>query len=222
MTTRPAIIDALTLDVRTEAHANPAAPSSVWQHAGEWAFKQRSWLPVPIALVLLLVQVGKTDGDAPVAIGMLIVAGGEIVRLWTVRHIGVISRTRSTRWGPLVVSGPYRLVRNPIYVGNWLIWTGFTTWSALLWMLPVAWVIFALQYAAIVQWEEQRLLAHFGQPYGEYLKAVPRWFPRQASEIGPATPVVPHAWSAVLFSERGTLGAIGLMALLLTLSRALL
>ena len=42
-----------------------------------------------------------------------------------VHHIGVISRTRSDRLGPLVASGPFALVRNPLYLGNIALWVGF-------------------------------------------------------------------------------------------------
>lgn len=207
----------MSVDIRT--NQNAAASPSVWDQAGAWAFRQRSWLPVPIALILLLVRAGDTPGDIPLRAGIALVCAGEALRFWTVRHIGVISRTRSTRWGPLVVSGPYRLMRNPIYVGNWLLWTGFVVWSGLLWMLPAAWLVFGLQYAAIVRWEEQRLLAHFGQPYADYMRAVPRWWPRgpvPAPETGNL-----HPWNEVAFSERGTLAAIVAMAMLLTVKRVL-
>jgi protein-S-isoprenylcysteine O-methyltransferase Ste14 len=190
--------------------------SQFWNQAGEWAFKQRSWLPVPIALVLLASSNWQIPGDIPIRAGIALVAFGEFLRFWTVRQIGVISRTRATRWGPLVVSGPYRLVRNPIYVGNWFLWTGFVVWSGLLWMLPVAWLVFGLQYAAIVRWEEQRLLAHFGEPYARYMLAVRRWCPGTLLPP-PESPGDPHPWNEVLFSERGTLAAIIAMAILLTL-----
>jgi protein-S-isoprenylcysteine O-methyltransferase Ste14 len=199
--------------------AQVTSSASAWQQAGEWAIKQRSWLPVPIALMLLLLRIGQVEGDIPVRAGIALVGFGEFLRLWTVRHIGVISRTRSARWGPLVISGPYRLVRNPIYVGNWFIWTGFVVWSGLLWMLPIAWLIFGLQYAAIVRWEEQRLLAHFGPPYAEYCRSVQRWWP--GSLLPPSADAEPHPWNAVLFSERGTLAAIAAMAFLLTVRRIL-
>jgi protein-S-isoprenylcysteine O-methyltransferase Ste14 len=190
------------------------SPSARHQ-AGEWAFKQRSWLPVPIAVVLIASRAWHIDGDIPIRAGIILVAFGEFLRLWTVRQIGVISRTRSARWGPLVVSGPYRIVRNPIYVGNWFIWTGFVVWSGLLWMLPIAWLIFGLQYAAIVRWEETRLRDHFGAPYDDYCRAVARWWP--GTPLPPSEATAPHAWKAVLFSERGTLAAIAVMATLLTL-----
>ncbi len=113
--------------------------------AGAWLFRYRSSLPVPLALILLLVRKGQVTSPWVLFGGPMLVVVGEGIRLWGVRHIGTISRTRTTRYGPLITGGPYGVVRNPLYVGNWFLWTGFAVWSGLLWMIPVAWVIFAVQ-----------------------------------------------------------------------------
>src|SRR5262245_58515602 len=109
---------------------------------GEWAFRQRSWLPVPLALVLILVRWREADSSLLFLAGIGLVAAGLAIRFWAVRHIGTISRTRANRQGPLIVTGPYAWVRNPLYVGNWLMWTGFALASELLWMVPIAWAVF--------------------------------------------------------------------------------
>jgi len=181
---------------------------------GAWLFRYRSSLPVPLALILLLVRKGQVDARWVFIIGPLLAAVGEGVRLWAVRHIGTISRTRTTRYGPLIAAGPYAIVRNPLYVGNWFLWTGFAVWSGLLWMLPVAWVIFVVQYRAIARWEGSFLRGIYHEAYDDYARNVrawvPRWPPHAAEAAGPL-----HPWSAVFFSERGTLLAAGLMAILL-------
>jgi protein-S-isoprenylcysteine O-methyltransferase Ste14 len=187
--------------------------------AGAWLFRYRSFLPVPLALVLLLVRNGESHAGGIVFAGVLLVAAGQGLRLWAVRHIGTISRTRTTRYGPLMTAGPYAIVRNPLYVGNWLLWTGFAVWSRLLWMVPIAWLVFYAQYGAIAKWEAAFIRSKYLDAYDQYARDVrpwlPRWPPRPA--LASVTPL--HPWREVFFSERGTLLAAGLMALLLTLKQ---
>lgn len=187
--------------------------------AGAWLFRYRSSLPVPLALVLLLVRKGAVDAPWIVFLGPALVVVGEGVRLWAVRHIGTISRTRTTRYGPLITSGPYAMVRNPLYVGNWFLWTGFVVWSRLLWMLPIAWIIFGLQYRAIARWEAAFIRGIYTAQYDAYARGVRAWIPRwpRGSSGGGER----HPWRDVLFSERGTLIAAGAMAALLMLKESL-
>ena len=182
---------------------------------GEWAFRQRSWLPVPLGLVLVFVRYRQVEGAWPLAVGAAIVLAGLGTRMWAVRHIGTISRTRANRRGPLIESGPYALVRNPLYEGNFLIWTGFVFLSRLLWMLPIAWAVFAVQYGAIARWEQESLHVHYGADYDEFSGRIPAWWPRWRA-IGRAFERRSrHPWREVFFSERGTLAGAALMAALL-------
>jgi protein-S-isoprenylcysteine O-methyltransferase Ste14 len=185
---------------------------------GGWLFRQRTWLPLPLVAALLLIP---PEPDAPGAslwiTGALVVAIGEGIRLWAVHHIGAISRTRSDRLGPLVSSGPFALIRNPLYVGNILLWAGFAIAAQLVWFAPVAVVLLALEYHAIVRWEEGLLAKRIGESYEQYVARVPRWLPSMSSRPeAPATSVA-FSWRETLFSERGTLIAIGAGFLLLWL-----
>lgn len=184
--------------------------------AGAWLFRYRSFLPVPLALILLLVRAGQTDGVALITLGAIIVISGQLLRLWAVRHIGTISRTRTTRYGPLMTAGPYAIVRNPLYVGNWLLWTGFAVWSRLLWMIPVAWIIFFFQYRAIAGWEAAFIRSKYPGAYDDYARAVRPWMPRLPPRAALAAVAPLHPWGQVFFSERGTLIAVVVMAILLT------
>jgi len=189
---------------------------------GAWAFRQRSWLPVPLGMAVVVMRTGEVVGPWPVIAGVTLVAVGELLRLWAVRHIGTISRTRtSTRLGPLITSGPFRMVRNPLYLGNWLIWSGLVVASRLVWMLPVAWAVFALQYGTMVLWEEARLRSMFGRQYDRYARDVSRWVPVPGRPAILAPLRTCHPWSAVAFSERGTLMAVALVASLLALKALL-
>jgi protein-S-isoprenylcysteine O-methyltransferase Ste14 len=173
---------------------------------------------VPVALLLLLVRVGEArPSPALTASGVLLVAAGELLRLWAVRHIGVISRTRADRLGPLIVSGPFRIIRNPLYVGNLLLWSGFAVTARLLWMVPVVVLVIGFEYHAIVRWEEQLLLARRGDAYRAYTERVPRWLPSVRRRGAAAAPPAPYSWPDTLRSERGTLIAIAAGFLLLAL-----
>ena len=206
--------------------ATPAALYTPTQAApllvriGAWAFRQRSWLPVPLGLAVIALQTGKVEGPWPVIIGISTIIVGELMRLWAVRHIGTISRTRtSTRQGPLIASGPFRIVRNPLYLGNWMIWSGLVIASGLVWMLPIAWAVFALQYGTMVIWEEARLRSMFGRQYDRYARCVSRWMPGRPNELSPLP--TRHPWPDVAFSERGTVMAIVLVASLLAVKSLL-
>jgi protein-S-isoprenylcysteine O-methyltransferase Ste14 len=184
--------------------------------AGAWLFRYRSILPVPLALVLILVRKGEARFAWTVVIGVMLVFLGQALRLWAVRHIGTISRTRTTRYGPLMTAGPYAIVRNPLYVGNWLLWTGFAFWSRLLWMVPIAWLVFFAQYRAIAAWEAAFIRSKYLEAYDAYARQVRPWMPRWPTRaaLAPVSPL--HPWREVLFSERGTLLAVVLMAVLLS------
>jgi protein-S-isoprenylcysteine O-methyltransferase Ste14 len=195
------------------------ADMSLYGRLGEWAFRRRSWLPVPLALVLVFVRWREIDSAGVFLGGLALVVLGLAIRFWAVRHIGTISRTRANRQGPLVRTGPYAWVRNPLYVGNWLIWTGFALASELVWMVPVAWGVFAVQYGAIASWEEARLRGHYRAEYDAYARAVPRWIPWRPARGGAAPPA--FIWREALFSERGTLLAAAIMTALLLVKASL-
>jgi protein-S-isoprenylcysteine O-methyltransferase Ste14 len=121
---------------------------------------------------------------------------------------------RITEVRPLIDSGPFAWVRNPLYIGNILLWVGFAVTAQLLWLAPVIAVLLALEYHAIVRWEERLLETRMGESYRDYMRRVPRWIPRPgaraSSDHGAA-----FSWRQTLYSERGTLIGIAAGCLLL-------
>jgi protein-S-isoprenylcysteine O-methyltransferase Ste14 len=185
---------------------------------GGWLFKRRTWLPLPLALALLLIPSTAEPTLLLEVCGASLVACGELLRLWGVRHIGVISRTRSERLGPLVDRGPFGYVRNPLYLGNIGLWVGFAINAGLVWLAPILALVLGVEYHAIVRWEEGLLESRMGAPYRDYAARVPRWLPRFSSR--PQQQSDDHAlgrfsWRETLFSERGTLLAIAVGYLLI-------
>ena len=194
-------------------------PQDTTTQIGGWLFRHRTSLPLPVALVILTVPSGETSPSLfLVGIGVGITVVGELIRLWGVHHIGAISRTRSDRLGPLVASGPFALLRNPLYVGNIALWVGFALAARLVWLAPVVLVLLGLEYHAIVRWEESLLESRLGQAYRDYAARVPRWIPSfSRGDRGLRRLTDGFSWRATLFSERGTFVAMALGYVLLWL-----
>ena len=183
---------------------------------GGWLFRRRTWLPLPIALALVLLPSHPFASPFLRWSGVAVVGSGELLRLWAVRHIGVVSRTRSERLGPLVATGPFARLRNPLYFGNIALWVGFAASAGLIWLIPPIVLLLAFQYHAIVRWEERLLEGRLGDTYREYAARVPRWIPRASPvSVNPQRSSLTFSWRDTLFSERGTLLAIGAGYLLL-------
>ena len=195
----------------------PQGDPSCSVRVGAWLFRQRTWLPLPLIAAILLLPASRDVEPTPLWLsGAALVLAGEALRLWAVHHIGVISRTRSDRLGPLVSTGPFSLTRNPLYLANVALWVGFAMSARLLWLVPLLLVVLGLEYHAIVRWEEHLLTARLGDSYRAYAARVPRWVPARAP-INPASNPGAYSWRETFFSERGTLVAIAAGYLLLWL-----
>lgn len=76
-----------------------------------------------------------------------------------------------------VAAGPYKFVRNPMYIGGFLVLVGFGLYkrspAILLFALP--WLLLA--HLFVVFYEEPHLRTKFGSPYDAYCRSVRRWLP---------------------------------------------
>ncbi len=75
----------------------------------------------------------------------------------------------------LVTAGPYRFTRNPIYLGLFLIYLGFTLLAGTLWGILLSPFLFWTVTNAIVRLEEEYLQQKFRDEYTGYLSRVRRW-----------------------------------------------
>ena len=176
----------------SESERSPAA------RIGQVLFKHRGWLPVPFLAVPLLAPGQQTSTTW--AAGLVLIALGELVRIAGVAAAGTVTRRRSRDVQRLVTYGAFAWCRNPLYVGNFLAWMGFTVISGVFWFLPVAMVIFAIEYTLIVRYEEGVLESIFGQEYLDYKARTPRWFGRPPSHSTAGQ----HDWAEAIWSERST------------------
>jgi len=141
-------------------------------------FNFRSYTPIPFLILMLVFQKATVTS---MIIGFLIALTGELIRLWGVSWAGSETRTTGGVGGTfLIVSGPFAYVRNPLYVGNILLYTGSGVMSLALfpYLQIFALLFFSFQYYLIVKEEELFLITKFGKEFKDYIKSVPRFFPR--------------------------------------------
>jgi protein-S-isoprenylcysteine O-methyltransferase Ste14 len=153
-----------------------ASEQTLAAQIGAVLFRHRGWLPL-LFLGIPLVMPGSTS-PFRWQIGLALIVIGEAIRLAGVAAAGTVTRRRSRNVQRLVTYGIFAWVRNPLYVGNFLIWMGFVTISGVLWFLPAAILLFAVEYELIVRYEEGVLESIFGREYLDYKNSTPRWIPR--------------------------------------------
>lgn len=181
----------------------------------ERLFKMRSYTPLPFLAVMLVYAVPTVES---IVIGLVITVLGEAIRFWGVAIAGTETRTTGEPGATnLITDGPFGYVRNPLYVGNILMYTGFGVMSNALmpWLPLCALVYFVFQYAMIISREEQHLRQAFGEEYARYVKNVPRFVPRLTQYKGE------HSFHRGVDIKRGvtsetrTLQAFGLLLVIL-------
>ncbi|MEO7712146.1 MAG: isoprenylcysteine carboxylmethyltransferase family protein [Gemmatimonadaceae bacterium] len=195
----------MTPSTPTTPPATPGADSSISDaersagaRIGSVLFRHRGWLPVPFLLVPLLAR-GTPDAMNWI-LGVLLILLGEVIRLAGVAAAGTVTRRRSRTVQRLVTYGIFAWMRNPLYVGNFLIWMGFIVISDVLWFLPVAIALFAVEYTFIVLYEEGVLESIFGAEYLAYKHRTARWFPRPPADDEEGE----HHWDEAWRSETST------------------
>jgi protein-S-isoprenylcysteine O-methyltransferase Ste14 len=75
----------------------------------------------------------------------------------------------------LVMTGPYRFTRNPIYIGFVLVYFGLSIVLTSVWILLLLLPVLAILQRGVVLREEAYLERRFGEAYNTYAKRVPRW-----------------------------------------------
>jgi|SRR5580700_3200009 protein-S-isoprenylcysteine O-methyltransferase Ste14 len=143
-------------------------------------------LPPPILMLVLLLLSALLTSFAPIAV-LAIPFHGAIATLFVFTGVGFAAagffsfKYRRTPVQPgaeptqLVLSGPYRITRNPMYLGLLLISIGCLFAVESLWFLIPPILFFGLINFRLIPFEEQLLQEHFGVEYDAYRKRVRRW-----------------------------------------------
>ena len=149
---------------------------------------------------------------------LIVVAGllgliGAVLRVWGTAYLGYLTVHNSEMLaGSVMADGPYRYLRNPLYAG------ALFAMAATAFVMPpsgalVAAILLPVFYLRLALGEEAFLSATLGQPYRDYLAAVPRFIPRLRTSL-PHAGNRPH-WLTAIFSEIYPIGVfltVGVLA----------
>ena len=150
-------------------------------------------------------------------IGLTLIFIGELLRIWAVSYAGGITRTTKVGAPSLCTTGPYSYTRNPLYIGNMIIYTGVVYVAGsynILSMLIITWTFFIIQYYLIIKLEQNRLIEIFGKEYKAYMDNVPILFPRLSPWIN-KDKYVPMKLLNTIKTEKRTLQNIILLIIII-------
>jgi protein-S-isoprenylcysteine O-methyltransferase Ste14 len=137
----------------------------------------------------LALQVRAIAGDVALpasgrVVGAALMIVGGTLALACVAWFVVVGRGTPAPFDPprsFVPGGPYRWVRNPMYLGAFAVLIGFGLWHASLFMVLFVVPAATAAHLFVVWYEEPTLRRSFGQPYTTYLAHVNRWVPKPPS-----------------------------------------
>ncbi len=156
--------------------------------SGEWLFRRRSYLPILFAAVIIL---GITSDDYSqnrffnsLAWELSVFAFslfGFGIRVYTMGYIPFGTSGRNTTIQVAFVlnkTGIYSIVRHPLYLGNFFIWSGVALYSHIWWVILITSLFFWIYYERIMFAEEEFLRERFGGEYDKWAKMTPAFIPR--------------------------------------------
>lgn len=144
---------------------------------GNILFKYRSYTPLPFVFLMILFM---NPSLSTLITGFIILLIGEYIRIWSVSYAGSETRTTSGVGGSnLVTQGPYSIIRNPLYLGNIMMYAGIGIMSNALFpfLLVIAVIYFTFQYYLIIFNEEGYLRIAYKENFEVYCNHVHRFLP---------------------------------------------
>lgn len=126
---------------------------------------------VPIYILLALLVYYAKPQPVSFLFGLSLILPGEGLRLWAAGHL---SKNRE-----VTTTGPYAYVKNPLYLGTFLIMIGFCLLAGQWIILAAGLIVFFIYYVPFKKKREaDRLREIFGAEWDEYDRSVPDYIPR--------------------------------------------
>jgi protein-S-isoprenylcysteine O-methyltransferase Ste14 len=129
------------------------------------------------------IEPGHGSGVAHV-LGIVFVVNGLALAIACVLTFAFVGRGTPAPFDPpraLVVAGPYRIVRNPMYIGAGTALLGAALFYQSAALAGYALVFLLITHLFVLLYEEPHLRRVFGSSYEDYLRTVPRWIPKWRS-----------------------------------------
>lgn len=123
-----------------------------------------------------------------IVLAALFAAVGAVVRVWGTAYLGPFTvNNLRLKAGAVLADGPYRFVRNPLYLGSWCMF------AAMSFLMPVSGALFAMALLTafllrLILAEEAFLTSQLGETYLSYMHTVPRLLPRLRNSPAPTGP----------------------------------
>lgn len=168
-----------------------------FENSGNWLFKRRSWLPVfMITVGIVMMYLGNRQAilfdlrDELIFLGVSLL--GQVIRILTVGFTPKNTSGRNTVNGQIAdelnVTGIYSLIRHPLYLGNFFMWLGPVLFLRSGWFIVVFVLFYWLYYERIMFAEEQFLRRKFGDIYDKWSETVSSFIPLSFNFIAPKLP----------------------------------
>ncbi len=150
----------------------PPPKKDGWQQLVSWTLFTISMFGVPLLGILDYESLGKSISWIHFLIGSLPIVIGFAIDLWGTKTLSAQQSLGGT--GKIITEGPYRLTRNPQYVGFILIYSGIiiATYSV---MALVTGLILIVTFFVLPLSEEPWLKQQYGKSFEDYCKRVPRF-----------------------------------------------
>jgi len=132
----------------------------------EFVRRQRRNIGIPLVIASLFLAKFQMQY---LWISLAFVIAGEAIRIWAAGHL--------RKEQVMTTGGPYRIIRNPLYLGSFLIGIGFCIVAGSMWIWIFMIAYFLLCYIPVIRFEEGILREKFGASFTSYAAAVPALYP---------------------------------------------
>lgn len=186
---------------------------------GDFLFKYRSYLPLLLLVVGLGVKIYQEKfvvdsvlSEVLESISFMVGLMGLGIRIFTVGYTPKNTSGRNTKEGQIAdtlnTTGMYSIIRNPLYLGNYLMWVSVVMFTGNIGFVLLFSLVFWIYYERIVYAEESFLREKFGKTYLDWASHTPAFIPKHVSYVKPN---IKFSWKKVAKKEKNGLFALFLL-----------